>query len=81
VWGTLETFALGSTAQGQAFVLGERSGTKPVLRADQTAVFVWSFTAALYPRFISWVRFTDDAGLHWEIDISLHLKKLDFRDW
>jgi hypothetical protein len=28
-----------------------------------------------------WVRFTDDAGLHWEIDNDLHLKKLDSRDW
>jgi hypothetical protein len=22
-----------------------------------------------------------DAGLHWEIDTSLHLAKLDSRDW
>jgi hypothetical protein len=28
------------------------------------------------------VRFTDDAGLHWQIDPDLHLKKLnDRRDW
>lgn len=27
------------------------------------------------------VRFTDDAGLHWEIDPDLHLSKLDARDW
>jgi hypothetical protein len=38
-------------------------------------------TSVLYPRLISWVRFTDDAALNWEIDTSLHLKKLAKRDW
>lgn len=81
VWGTLQTYAVGITAQAQTFVPVERSSTMPVLRAGQTAAFVWGFTAAMYPRFISWVRFTDDAGLHWEIDQSLHLEKLAARDW
>lgn len=45
------------------------------------AVFIWGFTTALYPCLISWVRFTDDAGLHWEIDTSLHLVKLAKRHW
>jgi hypothetical protein len=27
------------------------------------------------------VRFTDDAGLHWEVDPDLHLAKLDSRSW
>jgi hypothetical protein len=81
VWGVLQTYALGSTAQAQAFVPTERSGTMPVLRAGQTAAFVWGLTTNLYPRLISWVRFTDDAGLHWEIDTSLHLGKLRERDW
>jgi len=27
------------------------------------------------------VRFTDDAGLHWEVDPDLHLAKLDSRNW
>jgi hypothetical protein len=26
------------------------------------------------------LRFTDDAGLHWQIDHDLHLRKLDNRD-
>jgi len=26
------------------------------------------------------VRFTDDAGLHWQIDHDLHLEKLEHRD-
>jgi hypothetical protein len=53
----------------------------PVLRAGETATFVWSFTTAKWPRILPLVRFTDDAGLHWEIDNSLHLKKLAKRDW
>ena len=27
------------------------------------------------------VRFTDDAGLYWEVDPDLHLAKLDSRSW
>jgi hypothetical protein len=67
--------------QAEEFRLGERTHTMPVLRAGRTASFVWGFTIARYPRFLSWVRFTDDAGLHWEIDTSLHLTRLDKRDW
>jgi hypothetical protein len=26
-------------------------------------------------------RFTDDAGMHWQIDPDLHLGKLNSRDW
>jgi len=26
-------------------------------------------------------RFTDDAGLHWQLDDDLHLKQLPGRDW
>jgi hypothetical protein len=52
-----------------------------VLRAGQKAAFVWGFTVALYPSFLLWLRFTDDAGLHWEITTDLHLEKLTKRDW
>jgi hypothetical protein len=53
----------------------------PVLGAGHRAGFVWGFTAAHYLRPMTWVRFTDDADLSWEIDTHLHLKKLDKRDW
>jgi hypothetical protein len=53
----------------------------PVLRAGLAAGFVWSFTPAAYPRFLSWVRFTGDAGLYWQIDSTLHLEQLAERDW
>jgi hypothetical protein len=45
------------------------------------AGLVSGFTASQYPRAITWVRFTDGAGLHWEIDTGLQLRKLDYRDW
>ena len=52
-----------------------------VLRAGQTAAFVWGITTAQYTNFSWFVRFTDDAGLEWQIDNLLHLRKLDSRDW
>lgn len=70
-WGVMETYALGSTAQAQAFVLKERSSTIPALRAGQAAAFVSGFATARYPYLVSWVRFTDDAGVDWEIDTSI----------
>jgi hypothetical protein len=81
VWGELMPYALGSTTTAEAFVLQARASTMPVLRAGHKGAFVWGFTAALYPRLLSWVRFTDDAGLHWEITTDLHLRKLPKRDW
>lgn len=42
---------------------------------------VWAITTARYPLFIPWVRFSDNAALHWEIDNDLHLERLASRDW
>jgi hypothetical protein len=81
VYGLMMPYALGPGAQAETFVFGERTGTIPVLRAGQKAAFVWGFTVALYPRFVLWLRFADDAGLHWEITTDLHLEKLAKRDW
>jgi hypothetical protein len=78
-WGRLEV-AL-DTKSGQVFFPGEPSSTMPVLRAGETAGFVWDFTTAMWELLISSVRFTDDAGLHWEIDGTLHLEKLAEHDW
>lgn len=68
-----------STAE--AWELQEHGTTMPVLRAGHKAGFIWSFTAAKFPMFSIWVRFTDDAGLHWQITTDLHLEKLASRDW
>jgi WD40 repeat protein len=45
------------------------------------AWFAWDFTLEQYPGMNAWVRFTDDAGLHWELTTDLHLGKFDSRDW
>jgi hypothetical protein len=81
VYGIVETVALGPGARTETFVLEAHASTKPVLRAGTKAWFAWSFTAADYPSLLSWVRFTDDAGLHWEVTTDLHLEKLSKRDW
>jgi hypothetical protein len=81
VWGEIVPVALGANAQVETFVPQARASTMPVLRAGRKAGFAWDFTAAQYPRFLSWVRFTDDVGLHWEITTDLHLKKLTRREW
>lgn len=80
-YGEIMMYALGAGAAAPAFVFGQRASTMPVLRGDHTAAFVWPFTADEYPNLLTWVRFTDDAGLDWEIDTSLHLAKLKARDW
>lgn len=46
--------------------------------------FIYSFGVSrnIDPAYLMLVRFTDDAGLHWELDHHLHLVRLDDRsDW
>jgi hypothetical protein len=53
-----------------------------VIKAGASGGFIWS--SGDKPDLQGsqfWVRFTDDAGLHWEIDNDLHLEKLPERDW
>jgi len=53
-----------------------------VIRADaREFLFPFPFIAKDYPAARIAIRFTDDAGLHWQIDHDLHLEKLDTRDW
>jgi hypothetical protein len=80
-WGALQPFALGMAAQGEAFVFVERTGKAQVLRAGEKIGFVWAFPSREYPRITFKVRFTDDAGLEWEIDNILHLVRVISRDW
>jgi hypothetical protein len=81
VYGEWMSYALGYTALAEAFVPQARATTMPVLKAGHKAGLASGFTASQFPRVITWVRFTDDAGLHWEIDTSLQLRKLDYRHW
>ena len=72
---------LGSDAVVDQFVRGENTDHMSVLRSGQKGTFVFPFTTDHYPRPRFTVRFTDDAGLDWQIDHDLHLTKLDGRDW
>jgi hypothetical protein len=54
----------------------------PVLRKSVTVGFVFIKPFRQHPQARILVRFTDDAGLHWQIDENLHLSRLgDERDW
>jgi hypothetical protein len=81
VYGEWMPVAFGSSGMAETFVPQARASTMPVLRAGHKAGFAWGFTVAQYPRILLRVRFTDDAGLHWEIGNDLQVKKLDYRNW
>jgi hypothetical protein len=51
-----------------------------LLWAGETAAFVFPNEISKHPGIMT-LRFTDDAGLHWEIDPDLHLEKLAERNW
>jgi len=52
-----------------------------LVRADATVEFIFPVEAEAHPKARITARFTDDAGLHWQIDPDLHLEKLNSRDW
>jgi hypothetical protein len=53
-----------------------------VIKAGASGGFIWwSGDKPDFQGSQFWVRFTDDADLHWEIDTDLHLEKLPERDW
>jgi hypothetical protein len=52
----------------------------PLVRAGETGTLLFPVGAGLNPDARVTARFTDDAGLHWQIDHDLHLEKLDNRD-
>lgn len=87
VYGEMVTYAMGvsfgpgSGATAETFVFHANADTIPVVRAGHTAGFVWAFTLARYPEIVPTVRFTDDAGLDWQINADLHLERLKERDW
>jgi hypothetical protein len=50
-----------------------------LLRAEQTCALIFAVDTSL--EAVATVRFTDDAGMHWEVEEDLHLAQLDSRDW
>lgn len=55
-------------------------GMVPLIRPGSQYGFLLSFDLEAHPGARLAARFTDDAGLHWQIDQDLHLEKLDNRD-
>ena len=78
--GELVDVGLGSGASAPVLVPGERTSSIPVLKVGRRGAFLWGFTTDRYPRPRFSARFTDDVGLHWQIDQELHLVKLENRD-
>jgi hypothetical protein len=54
--------------------------TTPLLRPGDKCGFFFLFPKGEYRSARMLVRFTDDLGLHWQIDQNLHLQKLKSRD-
>ena len=52
----------------------------PLIRAGEIGALIFPVGADRNPDARMAVRFTDDAGLHWQIDRDLHLEKLNNRD-
>jgi hypothetical protein len=50
-----------------------------LLCAEGTRAFIFPVDAT-HEALVT-LRFTDDAGLHWQVDNDLHLEPLDSRDW
>jgi hypothetical protein len=73
------TFSTGQRPASRALEATERPRI-PLLRAGETGSFVFAVSATEDPDARVTLRFTDDAGLHWQIDHDLHLEKLDNRD-
>jgi hypothetical protein len=57
---------------------GSQSSALEFVRPSSTGGLVFPISWFRGERFR--VRFTDDAGLHWQVDENLHLQKLDNRD-
>jgi hypothetical protein len=52
------------------------------IRPGRQFIYVFGVSRNVDPTYLLLVRFTDDAGLHWELDHHLHLMRLDDRsDW
>jgi hypothetical protein len=53
----------------------------PLIPAGEAGAFVFMVYIAEHPKPSITTRFTDDAGLHWQVNPDLHLEKLNDRDW
>lgn len=63
------------------WVEGTDASSALVIRSQHTCALRFDLTPSDKPEARTAVRFTDDAGLYWQIDHNLHLQKLEQRDW
>lgn len=67
---------------GRAFQDRSTENKVAIIRINHCYGFVFGVSADEHPIAQVTTRFTDDAGLHWQLDQDLHLKRLDDRnDW
>lgn len=70
-----------STLQGgRAFQDRSTDNKAAIIRVSQCYGFAFGVGADEHPMAQVTTRFTDDVGLHWQLDQDLHLKRLDDRD-
>jgi hypothetical protein len=81
VVGELTGVPMGLTAQMPVFAHPQLGDRVALLRGGVAYGFKTKFPVADHQVARMIVRFTDDAGIHWEIDADLHLTKLGSRDW
>jgi hypothetical protein len=79
--GELVDVGMGSGASMPVFASPKLGDRVPLIRRDAIYGFKTEIPVKGHGVARMKVRFTDDAGLHWEIDPDLHLEKLAKRDW
>lgn len=72
---------VGSSAHRAMMSNPAEGDTVPLIRVGSQYGFLFRFDIEQNPDARLAVRFTDDAGLHWQIDQDLHLEPLGNRDW
>lgn len=67
---------------GRAFQDSPAESKAAMIRINHSYGFAFGVSADEYPTAQVVARFTDDAGMHWQLDQDLHLKKIgDRNDW
>lgn len=72
---------IGSNVSARVFLRPRLDRMVPLIRAESRFGFKTSVPVNDHGVARMMVRFTDDAGLHWEVDPDLHLAKLKSRAW
>jgi hypothetical protein len=81
-YGQLVDWAPGGEVLQRVVVHGEEGSCLPLLRPGLIFAFTFGIGRADCPDATAVARFTDDAGLHWELGHDLHLVKIEDRsDW